>query len=945
MGGGPRALVQIVGVARQAAAAVVGELVVGQGDRDLLRARVADPQGPFGAATVGLLLTRLHALAGQEGDARQAALAGIEADLAGRARAFHAGLAGQVNGYGWVRHPAAGAPAGGTSPDSHALPTEYAEHAAGRGDGDQPSTSARAPRRVFTTQEKAALVRQYQEVRSQGTDEARWYLEVNNVTRAQLSRWQQELALPQAPASPQDQRSLPAGYGNPEPGRAVPDYLDLPGIGPVEAYTLDDLPLTRRRHTRQEKFALLTEYAGLERHQTRRWLHDHHLTTSQMSVWRRAGEVGLLGEGDLPPLARPPRRVFTIQEKAAWVRQYQEVKSQGTDEARRWLEANNLTSDLVRRWRRELASPQAPAPASPQAPAPAPPLSGHGSPEPGRAVADYLDLPEIGPVEAASTLDDLPLTYRSHPREEKLALLTEYAQLEWGQGRQWLRDHHLNSGDLSAWRRAGEAGQLGIGNLAPAARAVRRVFTTREKAALVRQYEEAKSQGRDEARGWLEAHNLHREQVGRWRREFAPPQGLASSLSGDSNPEPSRAVLDYLDLPEVGAVEAYTLDDLPRTCRRYTRQEKLALLTEYARLEGGQRGRWLHDHHLTASLMCAWRRVWGEGRLGDGDLPPAAVPARRAFTPREKAALVRQYDEAKSQGPGGAKRWREANNLTRDLVNRWRRKLASRQHPAPQPSGYGNPEPSRVASDDVDLPEINPVEASTLDDLPRTRRSYTGQEKLDLLTEYTHLDQGQTGQWVRDHHLTYSQISDWQRLRREGLLGEGGLLPTMRAPRRVFTTQEKAALVRQYQEARSQGPDEARRWLEANNLHRNLLNRWQQELALPLVPAPLPSGHGNPEPTMVEVDPAGGEGVPPDARLQPVGTAVDGAEPSGVNEYLVDPLETWWATALASATGTPDALDAWGDWEAWGDWDQGNGQGTAEPDRHHEGSSSSWRSF
>jgi hypothetical protein len=74
----------------------------------------------------------------------------------------------------------------------------------------------------------------------------------------QLSRWQQELA------SRQDPAPSASGHGNPEPSCAGWDdldlNLDLPKIGPVQAYTPDALPLTGRRdYTRQERLALVTE--------------------------------------------------------------------------------------------------------------------------------------------------------------------------------------------------------------------------------------------------------------------------------------------------------------------------------------------------------------------------------------------------------------------------------------------------------------------------------------------------------------------------------------------------------------------------------------------------------------------------------------------------------------------------------------------------------------
>jgi hypothetical protein len=929
VGGGPRALEQIVGVARQAAAALVGELVAGQGDGDLLRARVGDPQGPFGAATVGLLLTRLQGLAGLEGVAWQAGLAGIEADLAGRARAFHAGLAGHVNGYGWVRHPATGAPAGGTSQHRHALPTGYAEQAAGRNNSEQPSTSTHPPRRFPTAQEKTSLVRrQYQEARSQGlADEWEWP-EANNLTPEPLNRWQQELASRQELAWPQDPAPPPSGYRNSEPGRAVPGNGVLPDVGPVEGYTLDDLPLTSRRYTRQEKSTLLTEYAPLRQGQGTQWLRDHYLTTGQMSAWPRAGEQGRLGEGGLPAAARPPHRAFTIQEKAALVRQYEASKSQGLGEAKAWLEANNLDRKQLRRWRQELASPRA----------------GYRNSEPGRAVPNDVDLPEIGPVEAHAP-DDLPLTRRSYTQQEKVTLLTEYAGVDRGQGTQWLRDRRLTTIQMTRWRRAWEQGRLGDRDLPPGARPPRHGFTTQEKAALVQRYQEAKSQGRGEATRWREANNLSRDRLSRWRQELTSRQDPA--VPGHGNPEPRRAVPDYLDLPEIGPVEAYTLDDLPRTHRSYTRQEKLALLTEYAHLELGQGSRWLHDRHLSYSLMRDWREAWRKGQLGKGDTPPAARPPRRVFTPQEKATLLRQYREAKSRGPGEARRWLEANNLPREQLSRWLHRLAPPQDPAP-PSRHGNPEPGPAVSDYLDLPEIGRVEAYTLDDLPGTRRSYTRQEKVTLLTEYAQLPRGQTSQWLHDHHLTTSQMWDWRRAWREDQLGEGDRPLAARVPRRAFTTQQKAALVQQYQEARSQGPDDEKRWREANNLTRDLLNRWQQQLASRQDQAP-PPGDGYRELNMVEVDPAGWEGFPPEAGFQPGGTSTGGGEPSGVNEYLVDPMDTWWATALASATSTPDT------WNSWDIWDAGyagyagvqcdTGQGTAEPDRHHDGASSSRRSF
>jgi transposase-like protein len=879
VGGGPRALVQLVGVARLAAAGLVGELVVGRGDRDVLRARVGDPQGPFGEVTVGLLLTRLQGVPGQGGVARQVALAGIEADLAGRARVFHADLAGRVTGYGWVRHPATGAPTGGTSQHRNALLTEYTERVAGRDESDQPSTSTSTSthptRRVFTPQEKVALVRQYDEAKSQGRGVAKRWREANNLQREHLSRWRREPAWPQDPAPPQGP-GPPPDQGNPEPGRAVPDDLDLPEIGPVEAYTPDDLSPTHRSHTQQEKLALLTEYAHLERGQRSQWLRGHRLATSHMRHWRRACEEGRLGESDLPLLARPTRRVFTPQEKVALVRQYDEAKSRGRGQATRWREANALARAHLSNWRRELASQQDPA---------SPPAR-HGNSEPGRAVPDDLDLPEIPDRQGA--------------REE---------------------------------------GQPGDGGLPPMARASRRVFTTPEKAALVRQYQEARSQGPDDARWWREANNVTRVQLSRWRRELASPQDPASLPARHGNSEPGCAVPEDLDLPEIGPVEASTPDDVQLTRRRRTQQEKLALLTEHAHLEWGKTGQWLQDRHLTSSHMSRWRRAWEEGRLGEDDLPPAARAPRRVFTTQEKAALLRQHDEAESQGPDDARRWLETNNLTRDHLSRWRQELAPRQDPAPLP-GHGNPELSRAVPDYLDLPEIGPVEAYTLDDLPPTHRSYTRQEKFALLTEYAQLERGQAGRWLHDRHLTSSQLSIWRRDGEGRRLGEGDLPPAAHPRRRLFTTQEKAALVRQYQEAKSQGAVVAKRWREANNLTRELLRRWQQVRASPQEPAPPRSGHGNPDPIMVEVDPAGWEEFPPDARSQPVDTPMDGGEPSGVNEYVVDPMDSWWATTLASAASTPAA------WDAWDVWDQGdNGQGTAEPDRHHDGSSSSLWNF
>jgi transposase-like protein len=622
--------------------------------------------------------------------------------------------------------------------------------------------------------------------------------------------------------------------------------------------------------------------------------------------------------------------VFTTLDKAALVRQYQEARSQGKGEGGKWLEANDLTRDLLNRWRQKLAS-------SP---------SRYGNPEPSRAVLDYLDLPEIGPVEAFA-LDDLLLTRRSYAREEKLALLTEYAHLGQDQTGQWLHDRHLTASQMSRWRRAWREGLPGEGDPPPTPRPPRRVLTTQEKAALVWQYEEAKSQGPGGAKRWLEANNLTRRRLSFWRRRLASRQDPAPLPSGHGNPGPGRAVSDYLDLPEIGAVEAYTLDDLPLTRRSHTPQQRFALVTEYAQLKRGTTRRWLRDHDLTTTHMSRWRRAGEQGRLGEGDLPPAARPPRRVFTLPEKVALVRQY--RKSQGRGGGRRWLAANNLTREQVDRWRQELArrqelpsrqelaSRQDPASPPSGHDNPEPSRAVPDYLDLPEIGPVEASTLADLPLTRRRYTPQEKLALLTEYAGLERGQAGQWLNDHHLSSSHMLMWRRAGEEGQLGEGDLPPAARASRRTFTRREKASLVRQYQEVRSQGRGDGGRWLEANNLLREQLSRWRRQLASLQDPAPALSGQGTPELTMDEVDPAGGEGLPPDARFPPVNTSMDGAEPSGANEDLVDPMDSWWATTLASAT-SPLA--------AWGDWNQGNnGQGTAEPDRQEGGSSSPWWGF
>jgi transposase-like protein len=781
------------------------------------------------------------------------------------------------------------------------------------GAGDLPPLARPSPR-VFTSEQKAALVQQHQEAKAQGPDDVRRWLGANNLTRKQLSRWRQELASPRA------------GYGNPEPGRAVPDDLHLPEIGPVEAYTLDDLPRTHRRYARQEKRTLLTEYGQLDQGQGTQWLRDHHLSTGLMSTWRREWEEGLLGMGDPPPPARQPHRVFTTQEKATMLQHYQEAKARGPGASRRWLEANSQHSRQLSRWRRELAS--------------RPP--GYGNPEPSHGVPDDLDLPEIGPVEAY-TLDDLPPTHRTFTLQEKVTLLTEYAQLDRGQTTQWLRARRLSTILMSRWRRARREGRLGEGDLPPLARPSRRAFTIQEKVALVRQYQEAKSQGGDVAKRWREANNLTRDLLNRWPQQLALPRDPASPDHG--NPEPGRAVPDYLDLPEIGPAEAYPLGDPPRTHRSHTGQEKLALLTEYTQLDEGQGSQWLHDRHLTYSLMRDWRDALRKGRLGEDDQSPTARPPRRVFTPQEKATLLRQYDEAKSKGPSVGKRWREANNLTPNRLSRWRQELPSRQDPAWPPSGHGNPEPSRTVPDDLDLPEIGPGEAHTPDNLRLTQRSYTRQEKLALLTEYAQLQRGQKSQWLQERHLTTGLLKGWRRARTRGRLGEGDLPPLGRAPRRTFTRHEKATLLRQYDEARSKGPSVGKRWREANSLSRDHLCRWRRQLASRLNLAPPPDD-GNPELNTVEVDPAGWEEsppreeFPPDARFPQVGPSTGGGEPSGVNEYLVDPMDSWWATALTSATSTPDA------WDTWDAGDQGNnGQGTAEPDRHHDGASSSRRSF
>jgi hypothetical protein len=261
------------------------------------------------------------------------------------------------------------------------------------------------------------------------------------------------------------------------------------------------------------------------------------------------------------------------------------------------------------------------------------------------------------------------------------------------------------------------------------------------------------------------------------------------------------------------------------------------------------------------------------------------------------------------------------------------------QDPVP-PSGHGNPESSRAVSDYLDLPEIGVVEAYPLDALPLTHRSFTPEEKLALLTEYARVERGQTRQWLHDRHLTSGRMSAWRRVWEQGRLGEGTLPPTVRAPRRLFTVQEKAALVRQFEEARSLGPGEARRWLEAKDLTRGVVTRWQQQLAWRETKTRPRPGHGHPELNPVEVDPAGWAEFPPDARSQPVDTSTGGGESFGLNEYPVDPMDSWWATALASATSTPDAGDA------WDAWDQGaTGQGAAEPEPHHDGSSSSLWNF
>jgi hypothetical protein len=327
---------------------------------------------------------------------------------------------------------------------------------------------------------------------------------------------------------------------------------------------------------------------------------------------------------------------------------------------------------------------------------------------------------------------------------EKFALLAEYDQARSRrQGQAWLDQNNISSARISEWRTLKNISQLLTSD--PRLFSGKHIFSEKQKASLIREYQEAASRGEGEA--WLTERNLTQGWMTRWQtllqstqsqapqptqpggsgvgtEIFVDPVGdfgplsaaAAQGASGSSSAPPGQIEID----PE----EEFPQDDLYPARTRYSREERLALLADYGQATSrGQGKAWLQQHNLSSDRMSEWRKRQTTSQLPAGD--PRLATATKYLSPEQKTALAREYLEAVSRGEGEA--WLTERNLTKALMTRWL--------PGTVDQGASSSTPTR-------------------------------EQRLAMVDEYDQAkSQGQAMAWLERHGLTTQRISEWRKPR------------------------------------------------------------------------------------------------------------------------------------------------------------------------------------
>jgi hypothetical protein len=324
-----------------------------------------------------------------------------------------------------------------------------------------------------------------------------------------------------------------------------------------------------------EKFALLAEYdQAKSRRQGQTWLKQRNLTTARISEWRTLKDIYQLPTSD--PRLFSGRHIFSEEQKASLIREYQEAASRGEGEA--WLTERNLTQGWMTRWQTLLQSRQS------QARQPTPPGG------PGVGTEPFDPDSYFGPLFAAAAdqgasgsssvppgqieigidpeeefpQDDLYPAQTRYSREDELALLADYEQaLSQGQGKSWLQQRDLTTSQMYMWRKRRTTSQLPAGD--PRLATATKYLSPEQKTALAREYLAAVSQGEGEA--WLTERNLTKAHLTRW---------LPGTV-GQGGP---------------------------------TREQRLAMVDEYEQAKSQRQGKaWLEQHGLTKKRISEWRKL------------------------------------------------------------------------------------------------------------------------------------------------------------------------------------------------------------------------------------------------------------------------------------------------------------------------------------------------
>jgi hypothetical protein len=739
----------------------------------------------------------------------------------------------------------------------------------------------------LSLEQQAGLVREYREAVAGGREQA-WLAE-KNLTKTRMTRWQKVLGSGQQPAvsgSPGVQTELfvdPVGELGPllllavaaEQGASGSDPVSSasrPGpieVDPGQSFSLDGLDPAPLRRTRQERLALLADYErAVSRQEGRAWLRKHRLNSGRLSQWRRLRETALLPVGD-PRLAAAVD-FLSLEQQAGLVREYREATAGGR--AQEWLAEKNLTRARMTRWESVLGSRQQPTAGSAQQATSQQPAA-PGSP--GDRTELFVDpVGEFGPllllavaaeqgasgsvsVSPASrpgpievgpgqsfTLDDLAPARVRCSRQKELALLADYERAVSRQkGTVWLREHRLNSGRLSQWRRLRETALLPAGD--PRLAAAARFLSWEQKAALVREYREATAGGR--AQEWLAEKNWTRARMTRWesvlgsRRQptagsaqqatsqqpaapgspgdrtelFVDPVGelgplLAAAEQGASGSASASA--SRLGPIEVDPGQSFSLDDPTPARVRRRRQKKLALLADYERAVSRQKGTvWLREHRINPGRLNEWRRLREAALLPAGDPRPAAAAGRLS---REQQVASRSMQQPATLGGSG-----DQVELFVDPVGELGPLPAAAEQGA---SGSASASASRLGPIEVD-----PGQSFSLDDPTPARVRRSRQKKLALLADYEQATSQLKGTaWLRKHRLNPGQISEWRRLRETVELPAGD--PRLAAAADFLSRKQRTGLVREYREAVAGGTAQA--WLADKHLTKTRMTRWESML-------------------------------------------------------------------------------------------------------------------